>query len=267
MGEAAIMWLWWIYDSIEYPGDSDLLNPIAILLVHEGKEELLWDWMKQESRKPVNKADKYDKYGYRFTWRTAALQSLVEAKAYLAHDHSLDAAPEAFFRGTQVPYYLSTKEAANFCYRMLACTRTIFDSKRSYTEMREELAFANTNLKLWDAFYMERGKRPGYSVEESQATMRLYHPQHPDPWPLLRFWRQAEHNEKHSLRRIKARSRTIAMIEVGRDMELVLEHQGYHEGAEWVRKFAQELFLRDSRPPGRSGRERLTVDGKPLPSL
>ena len=49
MGEAAIMWIWKSYASIEYPGDADLLNLIALLLVREGKEELLWDWMNQET--------------------------------------------------------------------------------------------------------------------------------------------------------------------------------------------------------------------------
>jgi hypothetical protein len=49
MGEAAIMWIWSSYDSIECPLDTDLVNSIALLLVREGKEELLWDWMAQET--------------------------------------------------------------------------------------------------------------------------------------------------------------------------------------------------------------------------
>jgi hypothetical protein len=267
MGGAAIMWLWWIYDSIEYPGDSDLLNPIAILLVREGKEELLWDWMKQEPRKPVNKADKYDKYNHRYMWRTEALQSLVEAKAHLTPDRSLDAALEAFFRGTKVPYHLFTQEAANFCHKVLACTRTTFSPHRSYRKMREGLAFANTNLELWDAFYTEMGKRPGSSAKESQATMRLHHPQHPDPWPLFKFWRQAEHDQNHSLHRVKSRPRVVARTEGGRDMQLVLKHLGYREAAAWTKKFAKELFPRDRRPKEEPREERLTVDGKPLSSL
>lgn len=73
MGEAAIMWIWNSYDSIEYPLDTDLINSIAILLVREGKEELLWDWMDQESQKPhipvVSSCDDFDR---RHDWRTAA---------------------------------------------------------------------------------------------------------------------------------------------------------------------------------------------------
>jgi hypothetical protein len=54
MGEATIMWIWKSYDSIEYPLDSDLISSIALLLVREGKEELMWDWIDQESQKPAS---------------------------------------------------------------------------------------------------------------------------------------------------------------------------------------------------------------------
>lgn len=61
MGEAAIMWIWRSYDSIEYPLDADLVSPIALLLVREGKEDLMWDWMNQESQKPhVHVASHYN---------------------------------------------------------------------------------------------------------------------------------------------------------------------------------------------------------------
>jgi hypothetical protein len=256
MGEAAIMWIWSSYDSIEYPLDTDLVNSIALLLVREGKEELLWDWMAQETQKPASEGSKYGYLDKRYEWRTAAFRGLVEAKTHLATDQSLDAALESFFRGTKVSYYLSTQAAANFCHHQLVGIPASLTPARSYDDMRNGLAFTKTSPLLWDAFYTEIGKRPGAFAEQNQATMRLHHRRHPDPWPLLKFWRQAEHNENHPLRRINSHSGATAAVESGRDMRLVLKHQGRYKEAAWVKKFTAELWPRDARPTGKPRRER-----------
>lgn len=268
MGEAAIMWIWRSYDSIEYPGDADLLNLIALLLVREAKEELMWDWMDQESQKlHVRVKSTNDSVDLRHGWRTAAFRGLVEAKAHLATDHSLDAALEAFLRGTKVPFCLSTRPSANFCHRMLVGTTKRLDPRRSYEDMRNGLLFTNTSPRLWDAFYAEIDKRQGRSNEADQATMRLFHPQRPDPWPYLKFLRRVEKDQNHPLRHIKVRSGAIALIEIARDLRLVLKHQGHYKEAAWVRKFALELYPQNKHPTGLSERERLIVVHRPLPSF
>ncbi|KEQ58057.1 uncharacterized protein M437DRAFT_60330, partial [Aureobasidium melanogenum CBS 110374] len=103
IGEAAIKWLWEEYDSIEFPNDTPLVDAIALLLVRDGKEELMWDWMNQEPQKPATLSDRD-----RHVWR-----------ARLATNGSLDAALETYFRGTNVPYFLYTTSAANFCQAQL----------------------------------------------------------------------------------------------------------------------------------------------------
>jgi hypothetical protein len=168
MGEAAITWLWISYDSIEYPLDTDLVNAIAILLVREGKEELLWDWMNQESQKPASKSNRYIEFDRsasfdkRYDWRAAAFRGLVEAKVYLATDHSLDAALETYFLGRKVPFYLSTQAAANYCHRMMTKGVNSLSTKRSYEDLRDGLQFTNTSPNLWEAFYKEIGRRPAF---------------------------------------------------------------------------------------------------------
>jgi hypothetical protein len=266
MGEAAIMWLWRSYDSIEYPEDADLLNPVAVLLVREGKEELLWNWMAQETTKPADESLKSGSYDKRYEWRSAALRALVEAKVHFATNHSLDAALETLFRGTKVPYFLVVDPAANFCHKML-CLTSDQSPTRTYDDMRNGLMFTNTSSLLWDALYTEIGKRPGAFAEQNQATMRLHHPRHPDPWPLLECWRRAEVDEGHTFRRVESRTASIALVENSRDLRLVLKHLGHHEEAAWVKKFTAEMFPRDGGLTGKSRRERHTVDGKPLPSL
>jgi hypothetical protein len=114
---------------------------------------------------------------------------------------------------------------------------------------------------------MEIGKRPGSFGQQNQAVMKLHHPQHPDPWLLMEFWRQAEQDETHPLRRVKSRTASIALVENSRDIRIVLKHLGHHEEAAWIKKFTAELFPRDGGPTGMSRRERNTVNGKPLPSL
>ncbi|KAG9949603.1 hypothetical protein KCU85_g4275, partial [Aureobasidium melanogenum] len=114
IGEAAIKWLWEEYDSIESSNDTPLVDAIALLLVRDGKEELMWEWMNQEPQKPATLSDRD-----RHVWRISAFHGLVEAKARLATDGSLDAALETYFRGTNVPYFLYTTSAANFCHAQL----------------------------------------------------------------------------------------------------------------------------------------------------
>jgi hypothetical protein len=226
----------------------------------------MWDWMDQESQKPASDTANiyYDK---RYDWQTAAFRGLVEAKAHLATDHSLDAALETLFRGTKVPYYLSIQAAANFCRSKLALSRVDVGPGRSYEDMRLGLQYTNTSPRLWDALYEEMGKRPKRFAEQLQAELKLYHPQHPDPWPLLKWWRKAEHYQDHPLRRIESRSSMISTVEICRDLRLVLKHQGHHKDAQWPKNFVLEVFPFDKEFRGRSRRERLTVDGKPLPSL
>jgi hypothetical protein len=59
----------------------------------------------------------------------------------------------------------------------------------------------------------------------------------------------------------------LTLVETARDMRLVLNYQGHHKEAQWLKKFVLEVFPFDKEFRGRSRRERLTVDGKPLPSL
>lgn len=268
-GEAAIKWLWDKHDSIKYPDDVDLINPTAILLVKEGKEGLLWDWMNQESQRPApdithpnDRKEKRRLLGSRYAWREAAFRGLVEAKAHLATDNSLDAALEAFFRGLQVPYYLLLNAAGNFCHRML-CTAEGHGLRRSYEDLRSGLLFANTRLKMWDAFYLYIGKRPKYYAAQHQATMKLYHPQQPDPWPLYRWWRDAKHDSNHPLHSVRARSSMLAAVETPRDLRITLKHFGHHKEAVWLEAFTLELFPRNKRYSGKSTRERLGVGLNP----
>lgn len=270
MGEAAIMWIWRSYDSIEYPGDADLLNFIALLLVREGKEELLWDWMDQEPQKPPAEKlpsipGKFEPLDPNYSWRTTAFRALIEAKARLATNRSLDAALEAFLRGTKVPYHLATQAAANFCHRMLCMGPQ--DLVRSYDDLRSGLAFPNTSPRLWNAFYEEIGKRPGSFARQNQALMELHHPQHPNPWPSFEYWLEAELDENHPYYRIKQRSAAIARIEDSRNIQLVLKHLGHQKEAEWLKDFTNKLFPHGKTPSGKSHREQQTPNDRPLPSL
>ena len=158
-------------------------------------------------------------------WRTAAFRGLVEVKAHLATDHSLDTALETYFRGTKVPYYFSTQAAANFCHRALGQSRS-HGSERSYEQMRRGLVFTKTSSRLWDAFHNEMGKRPLRFSEQHQAMMQLYHPRHPNPW------REAEENQTHPLHRVESRTSMLKLVEVCRDIRLVLNHQGNHKAAQ-----------------------------------
>lgn len=130
--------------------------------------------------------NEYDDRDRRYDWRTAAFRGLVEAKAHLATDDSLDAALETHFRGTKVPYFLSTQAASDFCHRMLSKGwSAALGTLRTYEEMRKTLRFTKTSPRLWDALYKAFDQRPKRHAEQNQAELKLYHPQHPDPWPMF----------------------------------------------------------------------------------
>lgn len=243
IGESAIKWLWDRYDSIGYPDDVDLINPIAVLLVREGKEELLWNWISQESRKPAG-TSKHFAFDRRYDWRTAAFRGLVEAKTHLATDKSLDAALEILFRGTRVPYYLSVQSASNFCQRML-CTPELQGPGRSYEQMRSSLRFSNTSMTLWNVFYDWMGQRPKYFAAQHQGIMMLHHPQRPNPWPYCKWWRAASQDQKHPLHHIKSLKSMVSFVEQSRELRIVLKHFGHHEEADWPKAFTLEVFPRN----------------------
>lgn len=124
-----------------------------------------------------------------------------------------------------------------------------------------------TSPRSWDALYKELVRRPKIYAEQHQAVMRLYHPQHPDSWPLLSWWRLAEADQDHPIYKVVSRSSMLTLVETCRDMRLVLEHQGHHKEAQWLEKFVLEVFPRDKEFWGKSLRERLNVHGRILPSL
>ncbi|KAH0237664.1 hypothetical protein KCV03_g207, partial [Aureobasidium melanogenum] len=209
LGKAAMMWLWNQYDTIRYPDDVDLTDSLAILLVREGKEEMMWEWIAQESQShniPTKNGRILKK---RCDWCNAAFRGLVEAKAHLATDNSLDAALETFFRGTRVPYLLPMQSAANFCHKML-CRPTHEDPKRTYEEMRSSLRFPNTDLTLWNAFYVWSAHSPKYFAALYQARLKLFHPQQQDPWPLYSWWQDVEHNQNHPLRQVQSQKNMVS---------------------------------------------------------
>lgn len=138
-------------------------------------------------------------------------------------------------------------------------------TKKSHEEMRRGLGFLNTSL--WDAFYKEMGKRPLRFSEQLQAMMQLHHPQKPNPWPMFEWWRKAREDQTHPLHAVVSRTASVTLVEVGRDVRLVLEHQGNYKEAQWLKSLLSEIFPKDRVFLGKSRRERLSVEGKPLPSF
>ena len=78
LGEATLKWMWDEHDNYDDSEHGDLLEQTIRHLVREGKEELAWSWIEQESRKPEN----YFPPSSRFIWRSATASALVSARAF-----------------------------------------------------------------------------------------------------------------------------------------------------------------------------------------
>ncbi|KAG9528976.1 hypothetical protein KCU93_g3756, partial [Aureobasidium melanogenum] len=259
IGEAAIKWLWDEHDSIEFPNDTPLVDAIALLLVRDGKEKLMWDWMNQKSRRPATLSNRD-----RHVWRVSAFRGLVEAKARLATDGSLDAALETYFRGTNVPYFLYTTSAANFCHAQLVRLTKLgympSHAKHVHKDVRNRPLFPNTDLKLWDAFYEETGKRPEIYREKYQAEMQLHHPRHPDPMPLFNWWYKVQDTPNDPLHHVKSKAAMISLVKSSKILQISLHQSGQQMEAEWLKKFTRKKFPFNKNYWGSSPRERLNHD-------
>ncbi|KAI5271130.1 hypothetical protein E4T47_05552 [Aureobasidium subglaciale] len=233
LGEAAIKWLWKEHDSYEFPKDVELLDYMIRLLVQEGKEDLLWSWIEQKSRKSGNLGPKD-----RFAWRADAVRSLVTSKAFASED-CLDEALQVFLRAKSSTYSIPLAPARTETAKLLMMPASKKAFENNQGPQVEQLRWPNTDLKLWESFFKAIDAREDVS-EPFRVQLPLYRPDGPDPQPYLKYSRHLAGHPSLVQKMLKRQS-LVPWIARGRHAEAVLKQSGQAEDANWLGAFTKEL--------------------------
>ncbi|CAD0107778.1 unnamed protein product [Aureobasidium uvarum] len=237
LGEATIKWMWNEHDSYEFPRDTSLLDHMVRHLVREGKEELVWKWIEQKSRKSGNLGPTE-----RFVWRADTVKALIGAKAFASDRDSLDGALETFFRAKSSTYSIPLSPARMNCATLLMMPAEKAGMSTNSDAKIETPRWPNTSVKLWEDFLENVDARQDIS-EPFQVQLPLYHPEGPNPVPYLKHCRKLA-KDTILVQRLAKRSSVTPWIGRGKHAEAVLRQQGHDEDANWLKDFLQNLHTR-----------------------
>ncbi|KEQ58838.1 uncharacterized protein M437DRAFT_58382 [Aureobasidium melanogenum CBS 110374] len=248
LGEATIKWMWNDHDSYQFPRDTSLLEHMVRHLVRESKEELVWKWIEQKSRKSARLGP-----NDRFVWRADAVKALIATQAFVSDHDSLDGAVETFLRAKSSSYSIPLAPARMECAKllMLPVEKTTLDW--DVNSKLETPRWPNTSTKLWQEF-LDAVETVRDVSEPLKAQLPLYHPEKPDPMPYLKHSQHLAKNPKIVEKMVKKPSIT-PWIARGRHAEALLRLQGQEKDADWLKQFLQELYTQ-SEPSRRKEAER-----------
>lgn len=237
LGEATIKWMWKDHDNYQFPRDTSLLEHMVRHCVREGKEELVWKWIEQKSRKSSTLGP-----NDRFVWRADAVRAIIAAKAFASDHGKLDGALESFLRAKSSQYTIplapARMELAKLLMLPVEKTGISWDAEPKIEPPR----WPNTSTKLWQAF-LEAVETIRDVSEPLKAQLPLYHPEKPDPMPYFKHSLHLSKNPRFVERMVKKPSIT-PWIARGRNAEALLRSQGHEKDAEWLNGFLRELYLK-----------------------
>jgi len=238
LGEATIKWMWNEHDRYEFPRDKDLLDQMIRHLVKEGKEDMLWNWIEQKSRKTDSLGPKD-----RFVWRSDAVKSLVRAKAFASDADNLDGALESFERARRSTYSIPLAPARMTMAQLLMMPKdkTGIDSVDNKAEM-ETPKWPQTSIELWEDFFKGTDRHQDVS-EPLSVQLPLYHPGGPNAMPFLKHCRYLATKE-NLVKNMVNRPSVTPWIARGRHAEAVLRQQGHEKDADWLGEFIRDLHIK-----------------------
>lgn len=241
LGEATLKWMWDQHDNYDdSKEDRDLLEQTIRHLVREGKEELAWNWIEQESQKNDDSLDPKARY----RWRLATVRALVSAKAFSADYNSLDGALETFFRAQSSSCFIPCAPARSTLAALLMMPREKMVVNSAHVKI-EVPRWPNTSTECWQIFFEsidgERNNDQPLSVQ-----LPLYHPRVPNAFPYLEHCRYLAENKAFVKSMVKEPS-IIPWTRRGLHAAAVLRRQGHEQHADWLKSFIGELYKK-SKP-------------------
>lgn len=198
LGKPLMTWLWDQYDEIVHPDDNDLVYGLTYLLVVEGHEELVWDWiLANETKKPMGTGLKVA-----YQWRATAVTFLAMAKSkdvYGSLDDALGVYNRAsdLDRGSKV--IVPMKPIRAWTNKQLQNSIREFNSPKGISLLTYIVGvprYPKTDLGLWEKYQGDFRNQPfSETMKEGNLNiMMLYRPVNPDPYPALEALRSATAN-------------------------------------------------------------------------
>lgn len=256
LGEATLKWMWTGYERYNNSREEiDLLEQTIRHLVREGKEEMAWSWIEQDSRIFGDSSDPEARY----IWRSATLSALISTKAFSADHDSLDGALETFFRADSSSYYIPLRPAKTTLATLLMMPREkmVIDS----TEVDIEVPrWPNTSTELWETFFKSID-RELYNSQPLSTQLPLYHPRTPDAFPFLEHCRYLA-GKKGFVRKMVKEPSVIPWTRRGLHAEAVLRRQGHEQDADWLRDFIRGLYKKSEPIRNKEERRRKAKMGR-----
>ncbi|CAD0099487.1 unnamed protein product [Aureobasidium mustum] len=258
LGQAALTWLWDQRDDLIYPDDNDLVFAMTDLLVREGNEEEVWDWIRCRSHRSKDLP-----FYVRHEWRATALKGLVMSKTKLSTNGSLDEAIEAFLRSGSMSVPDGGSESwlkthLSWFIPLQAHERSpSINGGRRWTH-----SWPNTNMRLYHRVVVTLISMHSTSRLDL-AKFAMYHIRVPDPEPIMNEFQDALENPNHALH-------TLRLSTTMHSMRLTAEHASdelrrfgrYNDAA--LLDAAREKILPSTGAYGdRADRESIFAQGKP----
>ena len=220
-----------------------MLQHTTNLLVREGQEELLWDWMQKQ---PGDQGMAGGRPASRFQRRACALRALVETKACRSTNKqdNLDASLQAYLRAKKCPERIPLDLAKDYLINELTKpTDRIQDNsdkgkgwtKETYEELQRRCPWPRTDPALRQAFHDDIGSK-NWPARKRQAFMKLYDPDKPDAEPFLQYCdRIAALGENSKLAKKNKLIKIWRLREQCRDASTVLQNRYDHfDGPSWL---------------------------------
>ncbi|CAK1368190.1 hypothetical protein CB0940_11130 [Cercospora beticola] len=206
-GRRLLRWLWLdidrsdetkyrrhIHDAMNHPA---FLFELAYLLIEEGNEKYLWDWMQTDAKEyddPItytahfSAQESKSRAGGHFNWRGTLLRSIIRARLHQAREYRLLSADNAL-RDFWTAHDLRARFPSGSVQRKMSLTPAVVELCNNITVPE----FRNTDPVQWDRFRMFVEYYDRYKTQRltklACARLDMYHPKSPDLASAMRIVR------------------------------------------------------------------------------
>jgi hypothetical protein len=187
-GSRTLYWLWnsKLHDTDGFVDDRRLMVAMVRLIIEEGYEDLLWDWLKLDVK--LGSQDK--KYPnemkqavYACRWKSRVLGEIVGSKLTTDRRRSADDALDVVFKARKINRSLPLGTWIPFAPSVLAIQKAF---------QRRGAPFERTDVAKFERFVEVAVSCVGLKValqRHTKAVLTMYHPQSPSAWPYLELFR------------------------------------------------------------------------------
>lgn len=188
-GKRVLSWLWNsdVLQSQAYADNVQIQDGLVWLVMMEGHEDFLWQWLESDLDLPQSSAAKgYQKHQTRQFWKSRIIYAMVMTKLGQPHRaaRSADAALDLYFRAVQ---QVQHRKSAGVREKLVSTSHARIALEKALTH-GSGYHYSNTSSSLYDKFvntysapevnYTLNAQKHAYH-ELTRAQLNLWHPSRP----------------------------------------------------------------------------------------